>query len=168
MTGKTIPKNQKGYTSVTKLDRNAWITSPDVPCPDNLPEPLGWTLLVRPYPVTVNESKVDFMLSDNEIDFMSYVTNIGRVVSMGPCCWSRPEHMNRDGERFEWVKEGDFVTFPKNAGGKRKFQGVSYILLCDDEINERLPDPQIFDNDYYKVDIPKEHLEKYNTIYKKE
>lgn len=158
-------KLQGGYTAPSKLDKNSWITDPRVPDPENIPQPLGWTILVRPYPITTN--KTTLIIPDQEIDYMNYVSNIGRVVSVGPCCWTRPEHRDRDGNRFDWVEVGDFVAYPKNSGARRKFKGVSYILLVDDEIVEKLPDPQVFDDDFYKLDIPDEHLKMYNTIHSK-
>ena len=156
-----------GYSPTSKIDKNSWITPPDVPDPDNLPEPLGWTLLVRPYPLAMDEQKTTLIIPDSEMEFMSYVTNIGRVVSVGPCCWTRPEHRDSEGTRFDWLKVGDFVSYPKNTGAKRTFKGVSYVLLVDDEVVEKLPDPQVFDDDYYKINIPQEDLEKYNTIHNK-
>lgn len=153
------------YQPGSKLDKNSWITPPTIPDPQNLPEPLGWTLLVRPYPVKVNDKRTSLIIPDTEIDFMNYLTNIGRVVAVGPCCWARPEHRKMDGTRFEWVKVGDFISYPKNVGARRKFKDVSFVLLCDDDVVEKLPDPQVFDNDFYTVDIPDEDLKKYNSIY---
>lgn len=155
------------YQSSSKLSSNSWITDPTVPDPENLPEPLGWCILVRPYPVA-QTSKSSIILSSGEMDFLNHVTNIGRVVAVGPCAWNRAEHVMKDGTQRDWVKVGDFVSFPKHVGSKRKFKGVSYVLMVDDEIVERLPDPQVFDDGYYHINIPQEHLEKYNTIYKKE
>lgn len=155
------------YLQGSKLDMNKGITPAEVPDPPNLPQPLGWTVLVRPYGVKVNEEKTSLILPDETIDYMSYLTNVGRVVAIGPCCWTRPEHRDQDGNRFDWVQVGDFVSYAKNSGAKRKFKGVSYTLLVDDEIVEKLPDPQMFDDDTYKIDIPQEHLEKYNSIYSK-
>lgn len=155
------------YAKNTKFDMNEFITDPRVPDPENLPEPLGWTLLVRPYPITSNQKKTTLIIPDSEVDFLSQQTNIGRVVSIGPCAWTRPEHKNTNGEQFNWVEVGDFVTWPKHTGAKRKFKGVSYVLLCDDEIVEKLLDPQVFDDTFYTIDIPQEDLEKYNSIYKK-
>lgn len=152
------------YEAKSKLSTNSWITAPEEPDPKNLPEPLGWHLLIRPYPI---KSLSSLTLPGSEVDFMNYVTNIGRVVAIGPACWNRVEHKNKEGTRFEWCKVGDFVSFPKNVGAKRKFKGVSFIILQDDEIVERLPDPQVFDNAYYSMDIPEEHMKLYNT-YKKE
>ena len=60
---------------------------------------------------------------------------------------------------------GDFVAYPKHVGAKRKFKGVSYVVLNDDEITDFLPDPQVFNEDGCKLNIPKEDLEMYNTIY---
>ena len=156
------------YQSSRKLDQTSWITDPNIPDPENLPKPLGWCLLVRPYPVEL-KSKSQLIIPDSEIDFLNHVTNIGRVVSIGPCCWTRREHQNKDGEQFDWVKVGDFVSYPKNVGSRRKYKDVSYVLLVDDEINEVLPDPQVFnDSDTfgYRVNIPEDHLKKYNTVYK--
>tara|TARA_R110000851_G_scaffold10031_1_gene36688 strand:+ start:5481 stop:5792 length:312 start_codon:yes stop_codon:yes gene_type:complete len=101
---------------------------------------------------------------------MNYVTCVGRVVAVGPCCWTRAEHRNMEGEQFPWVEVGDFVAWPRHAGAKHKIKGVSFITLVDDEITQRLIDPQILDDDeeYFKVDIPQEHLEMYNTIHKKD
>lgn len=159
---------QTSYQSNTKLDKNGWITDPSIPDPENLPIPLGWCLLVRPYPITANRAKTSLIMVDETADYMNYVTNIGRVVSVGPSCWSRPEHRNIAGEQVAWAKVGDFVSYPKNVGARRKFKGVSYVLLVDDEIVERLPDPQVFDEGFYKLNIPQADLEKYNTIHKKE
>jgi co-chaperonin GroES (HSP10) len=158
--------HQQSYQAISKLDQNSWITDPSIPDPDNIPEPLGWCILVRPYPVIQNKQKSTIIMPGNELDFMNYVTNIGRVVSVGPCCWNRAEHKMKDGSQKDWVKPGDFVSFPKNVGQRRKFKGVSYVLLVDDEIVERLPDPQVFDDGFYKISIPEEDLVKYNTYRK--
>jgi len=155
------------YQDQGKLDRTAWITDPRVPDPENLPEPLGWCILVRPYPVT-NASKSSLKISDKEMDYVNHVTNIGRVVSVGASAYSKDDHKSFDGKQEQWVKPGDFVSFPKHAGSKRKFKGVSFIILVDDEIVERLPDPQIFDDGPYRIDIPEEDLKKYNTVYNTE
>jgi len=155
------------YQDASKLSKNEWITDPRVEDPDNLPEPLGWCLLVRPYPVKQNAKVSTIILPDDQIDHVNYLTNIGRVVAVGPSCWTRPEHKTKDGEQKDWAEVGDFITYPRNVGAKRKFKGVSYVLLVDDEIVEKLPDPQVFDEGTYILDVPKEHLKKYNTIYNK-
>jgi co-chaperonin GroES (HSP10) len=159
---------ENAYESKSKLSNNSWITDSSVPDPDNLPEPLGWHLLIRPCRVMEGDriTRSGLIVTGGEIDFLNYVTNIGRVVSIGPACYNRTEHFI-DGERQPWVKVGDYVSFPKNVGAKRKFKNVSFIILADDEVVERLPDPQVFDNAYYKIDVPEEHMLKYNT-YKKE
>ncbi len=157
---------QNTYQAPTKLDKNSWITPPTVEDPENLPIPLGWTLLVRPYPIINNKKVSSLIMPDETIDYMNYITNIGRVVAVGPSCWSRPEHRAIDGSQEPWAKVGDFVSYPKNVGARRKFKGVSYVLLVDDEILERLPDPQVFDEGFHCLDIPEDHMTKYNTFKK--
>lgn len=159
--------SHSSYQEVSKLSKNGWITDPSIEDPDNLPQPLGWTILIRPYAITNNEERNSLIFLDETFDYMNYVTNIGRVVAMGPCCYQREEH-KINGEQKNWVEVGDFVSFSKNVGSRRKFKGVSYVLLVDDDVLEKLPDPQVFDDGPYKLNVPLEHLEKYNTVYKKE
>lgn len=158
------------YGASSKVDAyTSWVTDPNVPDPQHLPEPLGWTLLVRPYPVTQNRKNSKLYLPDSEIDFLNHLNNVARVVAIGPCAFNRQEHRMKDGSQKDWVSVGDFVTFPKNTGARRNFKGVSFVLLNDDEVVERLRDPLVLaDESYYTVNIPKEHLEKYNTIYNKD
>ncbi len=154
------------YAEPNKNAKNAWITDPKIEDPENLPKPLGWNLLVRPYPIAQDEDRSLILMPDDHVDFLNYVTCIGRIVAVGPCCWNRPEHKNKEGQQEDWAKIGDFVTYPKNVGARRNFKGVSYVLLTDDDILETLPDPQVFDGDRYKVNIPEEHLTRYNTVHK--
>lgn len=156
------------YQATTKLDSNVWITDAEIPDPDNLPIPLGWCLLVRPYKITQDTQKSSLIIPTESVEYMNYVTNIGRVVSIGSSCFTRPEHRNQAGEQEPWVQVGDFVSYPKNVGARRKFKGVSYVLLVDDELVEKLPDPQVFDNSVWRIDIPEDHLKKYNTIHNPE
>lgn len=154
------------YQAGGRLDNADWVTNPTVPDPENLPVPLGWTVLIRPYPIT-EKTRGGIILSSDDRNSLSNTTNIGRVVSIGRCCWNRSHHKDASGNQFQWVQVGDFVAFPKHSGAKRKFKGVSYIVLNDDEITDFLPDPQVYDEQSYQLDIPKEHLEMYNTIYNK-
>lgn len=153
------------FASNSRITKNEWVTDPRVKDPDNLPEPLGWTLLVRPYPVKT-ETKSGLILTSQSTDFLNYVTQIARVVSVGRCCWTRPQHKDIDGKQFSWIKQGDFVSFPRHVGEKVKFKDVSYIVLNDDEVVMKLPDPKVFDDgSAYQLDIPEEDLKTYNTIY---
>lgn len=147
------------YTSSSKLSDNSWITDPRVPDPVNLPKPAGWTMLVRPYPITQTQ-KSSIIQSVDHINFLNHTSQIGRVVDIGSACWSDPKKYGP----VPWAKVGDFISIPKNVGARRKYKGVSFILIVDDEMNEVLPDPQVFnDGGYYTVDIPEEHMEIYNT-----
>lgn len=152
------------FQAVGRLNKNDWVTDPTTPDPENLPVPLGWNLIIRPYPVE-EKSTSGIILTSESIDFMNGTTNIGRVVAIGPCCWSQSQHKNIKGERFNWVDVGDFVAYPRNCGYKRKFKGVSYIILGDDEVTDFLPDPRVFDETGYKINIPEDHLKKYNTVF---
>lgn len=152
------------YQGSNRLNFEGWVTDPKIPDPENIPIPLGWNILIRPYPMS-EKTTAGIILSSETKDFAANITNIGRVVAIGPCSWSRSYHTDKDGNRFDWVKVGDFVSFPKFAGHKRKYKGVSFIILGDDEITDLLPDPLVFKEQGMTIDIPKEDLEKYNTVY---
>lgn len=153
------------YLKGGRLTDNDYITDADVPDPENLPQPLGWTLKVRPYKIET-KTRGGIILAADDINYLNTVVNVGRVMAIGPCCWSRSYHLNKNGESFNWVNVGDFVSYPKHVGTTRKFKGVSIVTLGDEEIDEYLPDPLIFAEDsHYRINIPKDHLEKYSTVY---
>lgn len=155
------------YQKPNNVNDNDFITDPKIPDPENLPIPLGWNILVRPYPIETM-TKGGIILSTNDAEYIRNMTNIGRVVSIGPCCWNRSQHRDSEGNHIKWVEVGDFVSYPRFKGDMRRFKGVTYCLLHDDEINEKLPDPFVFaDDDPYWLNIPKEDLKKYNTVYNK-
>ncbi len=147
-----------------RLDRNAVFTDPSIKDPDNLPIPLGWNILVRPYPVKQKQT-TKIILPDDELVFQGSTANVARVVAIGPCCYNKPEQRDRNGNQFDWIQVGDFVTYARHAGAKRNFKGVVYTLLTDDEVVERLEDPQVFNEGFFELNIPEEDLVKYNTIY---
>ncbi len=158
----TFTQFDNAYTSSSKLSDNSWITDPRIPDPENLPKPCGWTLLIRPYPI-VPTNKSSIIQSADHINFLNHTSQIGRVVDIGTACWSDP---TKYGSK-PWAKVGDFVSIPKHVGARRKYKGVSFVLIVDDEINEVLPDPQVFNVDgYYAVDIPEDHMTKFNTYHK--
>ncbi len=156
------------YVGDSRLSKNDWVTDPEIVDPDNLPEPLGWTLRVRPYPIR-EETQGGLLLGSEDIDYMHSVLNIGRIVGIGKSAFNRPHHRDVKGDQYDWVQVGDFISYPKHVGSKRKFKGISYIVLNDDEIDERLIDPLIFPEEgLYQINIPEDHLKKYNTIYNEE
>lgn len=152
------------YQQGGRLDNAGWVTDPNIPDPENLPVPLGWNILIRPYPLA-EATKSGIILSSDDRDSLANVINIGRVVAIGKCAWNRSSHRDSEGNQFNWVEVGDFVSYPKHVGAKRKFKGVSFVVLSDDEITDFLPDPQVFDEtNAFTLEIPEDHLTKYNTI----
>lgn len=153
------------YQGKTAFLENDWISDPTLPDPDNLPEPLGWQVLVRPYPVKTQTNGGIILVGDT-VEEETNACNIGRIVKVGPCCWNERAHLDNEGTK-DWVpKEGDFITFARYKGLRRSFKGVTYVLLNDDDLLEKLPDPRVFDDtSVFSLNIPQEDLEKYNTIH---
>ncbi len=153
------------YQALGSMNHNDLTTDPSIPDPINLPIPLGWNILIRPYPVK-EKTTGGIILSSGDIDFMNHTTNVGRVVLVGQSCWNRSQHKDSEGNFKPWVEVGEFISYPRHKGAMRKFQGVSFVVLSDDDIMEKLPDPMVFgEGDTYALNIPDEDLEKYKTIY---
>ena len=156
------------YQKANNIQDNDFITDPRIPDPMNLPIPLGWNIMVRPYPIQ-GVTKGGIILSSNDAEYMRNATNIARVVAVGSCSWNRSQHKSRDGTNEPWVEVGDFISYPRFKGALRNFKGVTFAILSDDDIVERLVDPVVFaEDDIYYLDIPDEDLKKYNTIYNKD
>lgn len=154
-----------GYQKPSKFHDNDFITDPTIPDPENLPIPVGWNILVRPYPVD-QMTKGGIILSVDDAEYMRNATNIARIVSVGPCCWNRSQHKDSEGNHIQWAKVGDFISYPRYKGTMRNFKGVTYTMLVDDDIMEILPDPLVFaEEDSHNINIPEEDLKKYNSIY---
>ena len=148
------------YQAESRLEDGSWVTSLTVPDPINIPDPLGWNILVRPIPIKqdikpTNTSGATLYIPQSATDQLVNTLNIGVVTKIGPCCWSRPQHKNKDGSQFDWVKVGDIVSYPKNTGLRRKFKGVSFVLLQDDDVIEKFSDIDIFDK-FFELDIPED------------
>lgn len=128
-----------------------WVTPNNVPDPDPLPEVKGWNLLVRPL-APAEKSKGGILFTQTLQDDLMYLTNIGRVLVMGPLCYKDPEVLtqkalgntviNVHGKYEEsWCKVGDLVCYGKNQGQRFKINDVSVVLLADDLILFKVDDP---------------------------
>lgn len=137
--GKVEPKNE------------SWITDNEIPDPDPLPQVLQYQVLIRPVKIQETyktRSGVDIYLPDTAKQDIQYLTNVGRVVAMGPTAFIDTDAVHagasnphgKFGDKV--VKEGDYVVWPKNAGTKVKIKGVTFVLLNDDQLILKVDDPQ--------------------------
>jgi len=153
-----------GYQKPSNIHDNDYITDPEIPDPENLPVPLGWNLLVRPYPID-QMTQGGIIISADGAESARNATNIARVVAIGPCAWNRAQHKS-NGVYQPWVEVGEFISYPRYKGSMRNFKGVTFCILSDDDIVEKLPDPMVFgDDDIHNLNIPLSHLTKYKTIH---
>lgn len=127
------------------------ITDMDVPTPSPLPEVMGYNVLIRP--VSIREkTKGSIILPDAIREDMSYLSNAGTVLALGPLAYDADIRRRRD-EALEqgdldlakfyskqikyskpWVEVGDTVVLPKHSGTRFKFKGVLLCMIQDDKI----------------------------------
>jgi co-chaperonin GroES (HSP10) len=123
------------------IKNDLWITDEEeVKDPDVLPELPGYHVLIRPVSVK-SKTKGGIFIPDSTRDDMSYLTTVGRVVSVGDLAYM-------DKNKFPtgaWCQIGDHVSYGKHLGTKLFYKGVRFILLFDDQITMRVQDPKDLD-----------------------
>ena len=123
------------------IKNDLWITDEEeAKDPDVLPELPGYHVLVRPVSVK-SKTKGGIFIPDSTRDDMSYLTTVGRVVSVGDLAYI-------DKNKFPtgaWCQVGDHVSYGKHLGTKLFYKGVRFILLFDDQITMRVQDPKDLD-----------------------
>ena len=123
------------------IKNDLWITDEEeVKDPDVLPELPGYHVLIRPVSVK-SKTKGGIFIPDSTRDDMSYLTTVGRVVSVGDLAYM-------DKNKFPtgaWCKIGDYVSYGKHLGTKLFYKGVRFILLFDDQITMRVQDAKDLD-----------------------
>ena len=123
------------------IKNDLWITDEEeVKDPDVLPELPGYHVLIRPVSVK-SKTKGGIFIPDSTRDDMSYLTTVGRVVSVGDLAYI-------DKNKFPtgaWCQVGDHVSYGKHLGTKLFYKGVRFILLFDDQITMRVQDAKDLD-----------------------
>lgn len=103
----------------------------------------GHQLLIRPVHVE-GKTKGGIILAQKTQDDIAYLTNIGKVLAMGPRAYVQ--------EMFEetgpWCKVGDYVLLPKLAGQKIKLRDVPLIMVGCDKVLATLDDPRLLDDKF--------------------
>ena len=131
-----------GQLSRADGNRTDWITPDEIPDPEVLPKVHGWNILIRPIHPG-NELKFksghSLALPSSFTEDVKYLTNIGRVLALGPLAYYDPSVKPSDGTWFPygkyrepWCKPGDLVMWGKHQGTKIMYGGVSLLLLADD------------------------------------
>lgn len=149
MTGiQSIVTGQMSRVDGNKAD---WVTPNVVPDPNPLPTITGWNILIRPVEVDteikVGESK-SIILPTQFTEDVKFLTNVGRVVAMGPMCYTDPNTKPSDGKFFPhgrygnpWCQVGDYVVWAKHQGTKIRVKGVAFVLLQDELVLMTVKDP---------------------------
>ena len=116
------------------INNDAWATEDDVETPKNVPQPVGYRILIRPKG-PVSKTKGGIYLPDKNKDTQSYLNSVGQVIAMGPECYSD--------RKQPWCKVGDWVLFGRYAGARISVQNVKMVIVNDDEIIASLENPEV-------------------------
>lgn len=131
--------HNRGTTSLTN---NEWISKEETPDPSPLPSVKGWNIIVRPVPIKT-ETKGGIILPDQIKDDLKYLTNVARVLALGPLCYNDERKFGPE----PWCKVGDLVALPKFAGSKFVYKGVKLTLISESDVLMVLEDAKDIDPD---------------------
>lgn len=117
----------------------------DEDLPENLPEPAGWKILVRPIRVRAKtEGGIELPASSQEAQ--SYLRTVGQVIAMGPGCYSHPKFTGA----APWCKVGDWIRYRQHTGHKDLIKTekgrppAEFIYINDDEVIATAQTPDIW------------------------
>jgi len=116
------------------INNEAWATEDDVLTPTNVPQPVGYRILIRPKG-PVSKTKGGIYLPDKNKDTQAYLNSVGQVIAMGPECYSD--------RKSPWCKVGDWVLFGRYAGARISVQNVKMVIVNDDEIIASLENSEV-------------------------
>ena len=120
------------------IKNDLWITDEEeAKDPDVLPELPGYHVLVRPVSVK-SKTKGGIFIPDSTRDDMSYLTTVGRVVSVGDLAYM-------DKDKFPngaWCKKDDWIIITKYAGARLSIDGGELRIINDDEVLAVVEDPR--------------------------
>ena len=116
------------------ISNDTWATEDDVLTPTNVPQPVGYRILIRPKG-PVSKTKGGIYLPDKNQDTQAYLNSVGQVIAMGPECYSD--------RKAPWCKVGDWVLFGRYAGARISVQNVKMVIVNDDEIIASLENPEV-------------------------
>jgi len=116
------------------ISNDTWATEDDVLTPTNVPQPVGYRILIRPKG-PVSKTKGGIYLPDKNKDTQAYLNSVGQVIAMGPECYSD--------RKAPWCKVGDWVLFGRYAGARISVQNVKMVIVNDDEIIASLENPEV-------------------------
>lgn len=127
------------HERMVRDDTAQWMNPDDLVVPEDMPRPMLWRLLVAPIK-PARKSKGGIVLPDESVDNVELLTNICKVLSMGPLCGRKPEWP----EGVWDVKVGDLVVIAQYAGQRFEFKGVKAVLIDDDAIMAKAPTAEGF------------------------
>jgi len=135
--------------SAFEPNNTSWISDNKIPDPSPLPKLMTYHVLVRPHKI---EEKVgSIIVPDKTKQDIQYLSNVGRILAVGPTAFKDFDAINK-GSKNPYGKfgddsvvpgVGDYVVWSKHAGTKIRVQGVTLILLNDDELLLQVEGPDV-------------------------
>lgn len=131
-----IGKAVSEHDRMVREETGQWMNPEDIKIPKDMPQPQLWRILVAPIKPE-SKSKGGIVLPDASLDNVEILTNICKVLAVGPMAGKKPEWLVERGGKMVsmWdIKVGDLVVIGQYAGQRFEFRGLKAILLNDDEV----------------------------------
>lgn len=115
----------------------------DTPIPEGLPEPALYRMYVMPIR-TRKQTKGGVFLPDETIDVQNWVHALGRVVALGPLCFTSPTLVEMGIKPEHCPKVGDVILFSPRGPWRFTYRGTTILAINDDQFYGRV-DPRYLD-----------------------
>jgi co-chaperonin GroES (HSP10) len=116
-------------------------TDKDKPDPSPLPQVCGFYVLVRPVHIKDEKTKGGIYIPQEVQDDIRYLTNVGRVLSIGPYAFKSDSFKHGSWCEGGEIQVGDYVAFGRHVGQPMVFKNVNLRLIKDVDIKLRVLDP---------------------------
>lgn len=111
----------------------------------DLPVPVGWTILVKPYKAeTMSAGGIAIPEASQEAN--RYLNTVGEVIAMGSLCYTDDRFRVGDRDPVAFCRVGDHVQYGQNVGHRfnvydSKGELTEFILLNDDNVKTVVANP---------------------------
>lgn len=121
---------------------NDQVTNIEKPDPFPLPTPSSWHIVVRQLRVA-EQTKGGILLPDKTKDDIQYLTNVAKVLAVGPACFKNKEAFPPGTEQPFDV--GSYVIYSRHKGTKFVYKGVILMVLNDTDVIMTVENPKDID-----------------------
>jgi len=104
-----------------------------------LGDPVGWRLLLE-IPKIAEKTKGNLIVPEEAREKHGYIATQGKVVKIGPSCYTGDRFNDHEGNHCPWCKVGDTVEFIRHSGVVIPGYDENYRVINDEDVLMVIPE----------------------------